>query len=123
MRITKFAGNVFVYTSHIKGECLNINAEELHVQYCAKLIRAKFVEIRPLCSRIFKEISNDISRIFLQKFEKLLKKCCVEIENSEKLTKLRRNEVSNERNSKEFSHKQEETSRNFRRNERNMEIS
>ena len=31
VRITKFPGNIFVYTPHIKGECLDINAKELHI--------------------------------------------------------------------------------------------
>ena len=86
-------------------------------------MRAKFVEICPLFPKIFKEISNDISQSFFENSKNFRRKYCVEIENSEKLMKLRWNEVSNERNSEEFSHKWEETSRHFQRNESNMEIS
>ena len=86
-------------------------------------MRAKFVEIRPLFSQIFKEILNDILRSLFENSKNFRRNVAWSIENSKKLTKFRWNEVWKERKSEEFLHKQEETSKNFRNNERNMEIS
>ena len=91
-----------------------------YIQYCAKVMRAKFV----LCSHKFSRKFRTIFRkSFFENSKNFRRNVAWKIENLEKLTKVRRNEVSNKRNSEEFLHKKEESSRNFRRNERNMEIS
>ena len=59
-----------------------------HVQYCAKVMRANFVEIRPLFSRIFNEISNDISRSFFENSKHFRRKFVWSIEKSPRLTKF-----------------------------------
>ena len=79
------------------------------VQYCAKVMRTKFVEICPLFSQIFKEISNDISRSFFKNSKNFRRNVAWPIKNPERLTKFWWNEVSNERNIEEFSKKRKET--------------